>query len=85
MGRQVSDSEHLCRQLFGLATFSEPSVQQILIKLAANNHLVTLDAEAFAGRAAYFLGELNAAHPFSEGNGRIQREFVRKLGLKAGH
>jgi len=39
----------------------------------------------FAGRAAYFLGELNAAHPFGEGNGRTQREFIRELGLKAGH
>jgi len=28
---------------------------------------------------------LNAAHPFREGNGRTQREFIRELGLKAGH
>jgi cell filamentation protein len=71
--------------LFGLATFLEPSLQQILTKLAAENHLVELDADIFAVRAAYFLGELNAAHPFREGNGRAQREFIRELGLKAGH
>ena len=72
-------------QLFGLATFLEPSLQQIVTKLAAENHLVELDADIFAVRAAYFLGELNAAHPFREGNGRAQREFIRELGLKAGH
>ena len=71
--------------LFGLADFLESSLQQVLLKLAAENHLVGLDIDAFAGRAAYFLGELNAAHPFREGNGRTQREFLRELGLKAGH
>ncbi len=44
-------------QLFGLATFLEPSLQQIVTKLAAENHLVELDADIFAVRAAYFLGE----------------------------
>jgi cell filamentation protein len=39
----------------------------------------------FAERSAYSLGELNAAHLFREGNGRTQREFIRALGLKAGH
>jgi cell filamentation protein len=56
-----------------------------LEKLAAENYLVNLDAALFAGRAAYYLGEVNAAHPFREGNGRTQREFIRELGLKAGH
>jgi cell filamentation protein len=28
------------------------------------------------------MGELNAVHPFREGNGRTQREFVRQLALK---
>jgi cell filamentation protein len=71
--------------LFGLAAFLEPALRQILEKLAAENCLVDLDAALFAGRAAYFLGELNAAHPFREGNGRTQREVIRELGLKAGH
>jgi cell filamentation protein len=76
----ISNSGHL----FGLATFLEPALQQILAKLAADKHLVGLDTEKFVGRAAYFMGELNAAHPFRDGNGRTQREFVRELGLKAG-
>src|SRR6202050_4928698 len=56
--------------LFGLAAFLEPALRQTVEKLAAENYLVDLDAALFAGRAAWFLGELNAAHPFREGNGR---------------
>ena len=26
------------------------------------------------------MGELNAIHPFRDGNGRTQREFIRQLG-----
>lgn len=71
--------------LFGLAAFLEPAIQEILTKLATEKYLVNLDAEIFSDRAAYFIGELNAAHPFREGNGRTQREFIRQLGMTAGH
>lgn len=71
--------------LFGLAAFLEPALQETVERLAAENYLASLDADKFADRASYFLGELNAAHPFREGNGRTQREFIRELGLKAGH
>jgi cell filamentation protein len=71
--------------LFGLGPFLEPALQRMLEDLASENYLLDLDAASFATRAGYFLGELNAAHPFREGNGRTQREFVRELGLRAGH
>jgi cell filamentation protein len=71
--------------LFGLAAFLEPALRQTMATLAAENYLTDLNAALFADRAAYFLGELNAAHPFREGNGRTQREFIRELGLNAGH
>jgi cell filamentation protein len=44
-----------------------------------------LPASAWVHRAAYFLGEINAVHPFREGNGRTQREFIRELALAGGH
>jgi cell filamentation protein len=44
-----------------------------------------LPADAFATRCAYYFGEVNAVHPFREGNGRTQREFFRELALEAGH
>jgi cell filamentation protein len=36
-------------------------------------------------RAAYYLGEINALHPFREGNGRAQREFINHLAYKNGY
>lgn len=41
--------------------------------------------EAFAAAAADFLGELNAIHPFREGNGRSQLTFMHLVALRAGH
>jgi cell filamentation protein len=44
-----------------------------------------LKPEAFAKKAAHFLAELNAIHPFREGNGRTQLAFLTLLAAKAGH
>ncbi len=35
-------------------------------------------------RLAHYLGELNALHPFREGNGRTQREFIGQLARQHG-
>ena len=42
------------------------------------------DPERFAIRGAYYLGEINAIHPFRDGNGRTQREFIREIGIYNG-
>jgi cell filamentation protein len=39
----------------------------------------------FVGRAANFLGDLNAIHPFREGNGRTQLSFLSLIAVDAGH
>ena len=39
----------------------------------------------FSERAAWYLGELNALHPFREGNGRAQREFMSHLAHANGY
>lgn len=43
------------------------------------------DPDAFVAAAAKFLSELNAIHPFREGNGRTQLIFLRLVGIRAGH
>ena len=53
--------------------------------LADENHLRDLPPDAFAAMAAHFMGELNAIHPFREGNGRTQNVFLSLLADKAGH
>lgn len=65
--------------------FLIPSLESLFAALAAEKRLAGLNADAFADRAGHYLGELNAIHPFREGNGRTQREFIRTLALDAGH
>lgn len=54
-------------------------------RLRGERHLASQDLGQFATRAAHYLGEINAAHPFREGNGRTQREFVRQLANRNGY
>lgn len=41
--------------------------------------------DIFVPALAEFVGELNAVHPFREGNGRTQLAFIYLLGQRAGH
>ena len=59
-----------------------PNVDRICAELKGERLLVGADAEWFANRGAYYLGEINAIHPFRDGNGRTQREFIRQLGVR---
>lgn len=70
---------------FGPAMHIGSALKELFDKLAKERLLAELSASAFVDRAAFYLGEINAIHPFREGNGRTQREFIRQLGLQAGH
>ena len=79
-----------CDLSLGLVSFCpaqwlESSLTALFGELARENWLRERSAEKFAHGAAYYLAELNAIHPFRDGNGRTQREFIRELGLSAGH
>ncbi len=56
----------------------------IFSELKKDNHLKGLEDEHFKEKLIYYMGELNALHPFREGNGRALREFFRVLCLEAG-
>ena len=62
-----------------------PSLETIFTNIRTENQLKHLDPDTFALRAAHYLSEINAVHPFREGNGRTQREFLRTLALTVGH
>jgi cell filamentation protein, protein adenylyltransferase len=64
-----------------IATAAAP----IFAQLARERHLTGLAPAAFSARAAHYLGEVNALHPFREGNGRAQREFVSHLAHSNGY
>lgn len=52
--------------------------------LRGQNFLRGLDRETFADQAAGYFNRLNSIHPFREGNGRTQREFMIALTKNAG-
>lgn len=54
-------------------------------KLQNEQFLHGLNHADFAERSAYYCSELNAVHPFIEGNGRITRLFLQDLAKKNGY
>jgi cell filamentation protein len=60
------------------------SLDTLCTELKREGHLSGSNPERFARRAAYYLGEINAIHPFREGNGRTQREFIKELAVCSG-
>lgn len=71
--------------VFCRGQYIESMAKDIFAKLAAENKLRGLDRQAFIQRLAYYMGEVNALHPFREGNGRAAREFFRQLSKSAGY
>jgi cell filamentation protein len=63
----------------------EHEAQRIFDSLRRSNLLRRIQPIEFARKSARLLAEINALHPFREGNGRTQRLFVDALANRAGH
>ena len=74
------------RSRFGSHLHSESYLSKAFVKLAVERDLWRSSPEAvdWAERFAHYLGEINAAHPFREGNGRVQRLFIGQLAQEQG-
>lgn len=68
---------------FARPDYIKPALDRLFDQLRYEKGLRGLEKTAFVARMAHYLGEVNAIHPFREGNGRVQREFIRELALKA--
>ena len=60
---------------FAFVPYIESSLAQLAAELRKEHYLAGMELPQFAKRASYHLGQLNAIHPFREGNGRAQNEF----------
>lgn len=60
------------------------ALDELFMELHAERLLKNSSAHQFAERAAYYLGRINAVHPFREGNGRAQRIFLDQLAEVSG-
>lgn len=71
--------------MFCNVKFIGSQAEEIFGKLKEENYLQGLDEKEISIRLAYYFSEINALHPFREGNGRCQREFIRTLALHTGY
>ena len=67
--------------MFCKVMFLEDQANKIFSEIRKDNYLEGMDYLTFVKRLAYHFSEINALHPFREGNGRAQREFIRELAL----
>jgi cell filamentation protein len=69
---------------FCKAGFVAAEMDKRFVAINGEDDLRGLDAATFATRAAEHIGELNAIHPFLDGNGRVLRAFLEILAEGAG-
>lgn len=65
--------------------YIETGMADIHRRLRAKDFLKGTSRPAFASEAATILGDVNYVHPFREGNGRTQLQYLKQLALHAGH
>lgn len=76
----IAKSNMFCRVMF-----INDMASDIFGKYQNENYLLGDTKEHISERLAFYLGEINALHPFREGNGRSQREFIRCAASVAGY
>ena len=70
---------------FANVRFIESAANEVFKKLSRENRLKGLAKNDLSARLAHYLSEINALHPFREGNGRVQRLFISQLSQAAGY
>lgn len=63
----------------------EMGMHDVHRRIVKADFLRDTDPWEFAAKAAEIIGDINHAHPFREGNGRAQLQFLKQLGEQAGH
>jgi cell filamentation protein len=59
-----------------------PMMHAIFIELEGERWLDGLELDTFIEQAAYYICEINAVHPFREGNGRVIRFYMDVLSAR---
>lgn len=71
--------------LFCRAQFIESYAESVFEDLFISCYDARADRDRYIETLAKYYADLNALHPFREGNGRTQREFARELCIKCGY
>jgi cell filamentation protein len=62
----------------------QSQLRRVFAELGESDVVARMTAPEFAVHVGHFLAELNAVHPFREGNGRTQLAFVAMLAKRVG-
>lgn len=70
---------------FQFRQYIETGMADIHRRLVQADFLRALDRATFAAEAGKIIGDVNYVHPFREGNGRTQLQYLKQLAEGAGH
>lgn len=70
---------------FQFRQFIETGMADVHRRLVTSRFLKGLERQVFAAEAAKIIGDVNYVHPFREGNGRTQLQYLKQLAGQAGH
>ncbi len=70
---------------FQLMKFIETGMADVHRRIVENHYLQELHPAEFAQKAGEIIGDLNYVHPFREGNGRTQLQYLDQLAEQAGY
>lgn len=70
--------------MYADSTYIEQELSKLFISMEKEQFFHGMDPEKFSERLGHYYGELDALHPFREGNSRTLRQFMSDLALNAG-
>jgi cell filamentation protein len=72
-------------QQFQFRQYIQTGMADVHRRLVRSGFLSGLPPAEFAAQAAVIVGDINYIHPFREGNGRTQLQYLKQLAGRAGH
>ena len=70
---------------FQLRRYIQTGMSDVYRRLVQAKLLKGLGANEFTRQAGVIIGDVNYIHPFREGNGRAQAQYLKQLAAQAGH
>lgn len=72
-------------QAFMFRQYIVTGMEDVHRRILAQGYLKGMTPNQFAGSAGQIIGDINHVHPFREGNGRTQLQYLKQLTERAGH
>ncbi len=70
---------------FQFRRYIQTGMHDVHGRLVQSKFLKGLSPNEFARQAGVIIGDVNYIHPFREGNGRAQAQYLKQLAAQAGH